>query len=236
MLEISYIRLFKESSALFFKVLKEYCVLILAIGAVQSVYKLILHYFIQGAMDSPIYLILYNIILKPFFLVILIAVIAQFFSGKKSYAFQEIYLGLKRCYVRFVLFYSAISICLFFIGYNSSILLYMLIFLKLPFVEASIYFEDTSTLSAIKSSHEKTQGKLLRYMMILLFTFLSVRILGVRFFENFWNEIGANSIGSYINNFLFTTFVLLGHSYFVCLYWVISKNKSYEHVGADEGI
>lgn len=227
MSEVSYISLFKESFSLFLKILREYFIVIFSIGAVQSSYKIILSYFLSASKNVIFYLISYDVILKPFFLIILISIISQYFTNKKKHDFKYIYSGVKRCYIRFVLFHAGIGVFLFFIGYKSSILLYMLIFLKLPFVESFIYFEDTSVISAIKNSDAKTQGKFLRYMMLLLFMFLVIRIIGFKFFSHFWIDIGVKNIGIYINEFLFTTAVLLGYSYFVCLYWITSKNKNH---------
>ena len=222
MQKITYIHLFKDSFSLFFRVLKVCFILFFAIGLAQSLYKAVGHFFIQES-NINLYILTYNSLVKPLFILILIIQVSQFFAKEKLYDLELIYANVKRCYLKFILYYFIISVCIFLIGGSASILVYMLVFLKLPFVEASMYFNNASTLSAMKYSHEKTQGKILRYMMILLFLFLVIRILSFRFFAHFWHNIGIGDIGGYINDYIFNICILMGHVYFICLYRIIHK-------------
>lgn len=222
---IHYKSLFLGSFKLFAEIFKKYFVVIVALASVDSSYSVGLYYIFQDKISYVYYIHIYNALFYPLFLLLLFGCIENHFKKRSAYDILSIISLFKRCYLRFVIYYVMINILAL---YGSMFLLYCLIFIKIPFVEAIIYFNNRSLFDAIKESYNRTQGKLLRYLMILLFFCIIGQILYVHFIQNnFLTYFDSGMIRNLYSKFIRALISLASNCYFVCLYYCLKKEKSY---------
>lgn len=220
---VHYKTLFLDSFRLFAAILKKYFIVIIALASVYSSYSAGLYYIFQNKIHFTYYTHIYNAVFFPIVLLFLFACIDNHLKKKSLYDFFSVIPLIKRCYLRLVIYYAMINILVL---YGSTFLLYILIFIKIPFVEAMIYFNNTPLFAAIKESHGKTQGKVLRYLMILLFLYFLIQTLYLNFVHNaFLISFKSEIIKELYIQFIRSLSALAANCYFVCLYYSLNKEK-----------
>ena len=93
--------------------------------------------------------------------------------------YKELLNKVRSKYIKLVLLYLVITFFSVYLG-SGAIILYSVIFLKVPFVEVMIFGSNVSVLEAIKRNNSITQDKLLRCLLMVLFAFLLIRLLIIR--------------------------------------------------------
>jgi len=220
---VRYKPLFLDSFKLFAEIFKKYFIVIIALASVDSSYGAGLYYISQNKIPHEYYIHIYNALFYPLFLLLLFGCIENHFKKRSVYDVLSVIQLFKRCYLKFVIYYAMINILAL---YSSGFLLYSLIFIKIPFVEAIIYFNNASLVDAIKESHNRTQGKLLRYLMVLLVFCFICQILYLRFIHTtFFMHLDSAILRNLYAQFIKALIALASNCYFVCLYYSLKKEK-----------
>ena len=224
MREISYKVLFIGSFTSLINILKKYYIAVFALAAVQCLCKLAMYFLFRHSVNQSYYFLGYQFFFKPLFLLILFGFLWSYFQ-KKKHDTKIIYADIKRCYLKFFILHTVISLFVFYVS-GAGILLYMIIFLKFPFVEAMMYFHNTSIMDAIKKNYEEIDGKMLRYMMILLFLFMVVRFFSLQFLQSFRLTGYMVDAMLVLGEFIGAVLLMLYYSYLVCLFKVVVQEKA----------
>ena len=123
MVDSSYKNLASGSFLLFIKILKRYYLMVLGLGAFQCALKLFYH-FVPYISHKQYYILAYNIIVKPFLILLLFGCIACDLK-KKFYDRNLIFSGVKRVYPRFIAFYAIFGMIVFYLGAGAGTLIYI---------------------------------------------------------------------------------------------------------------
>jgi hypothetical protein len=125
------------------------------------------------------YIVSFDVFFKPILLIALFIILTEFNSVMDISFYKELLNKVRSKYIKLVLLYLVITFFSVYLG-SGAIILYSVIFLKVPFVEVMIFGSNVSVLEAIKRNNSITQDKLLRCLLMVLFAFLLIRLLIIR--------------------------------------------------------
>ena len=229
MLNISYSSLTSSSIELFLKVIKKSGLYIVALVVMHFFYQYLLTKLLGNSKNLSIYLSTYNIFIYPALTIFILHFIHCSLENRNPLDIDLLFQDAKRCYGSIFIFYFTIYILHSFIGNTAGLLLFIIIYLKLPFIEASIFLNKSSLWESIKENNELTQNKMLRYMFMIVGLFLLSSILLNTTLNIQSSALKHNEFYAVIFNILRMLIIFLAKIYLAVLYYSLIKSKISTH-------
>jgi hypothetical protein len=164
------VQLYKESTA----VLKRYCQFFLGLSALYHLYQYLIFKFVKidgtqlvNSMSA------YHVLIYPSIILIVIYLVDRFNSKKGPQDFAKLMMDGKRCYFRILLIYLAVELVRRYFGFGTGLLVFFVMYTKLPFLEQEIFFKNSSLWQALKNSNELTnRPEIVKSITILVLVFI----------------------------------------------------------------
>ena len=165
-------QIFKES----LKILARYWWTLLGLAILYYLYPYLILKFIK--IDSKYSLKIlstYHVLICPMIGLIIMHLIDCYNKSKLPTDFKKIILDTKRCYIRIFLVYLVADLAKRHLGFGATLIIFVVLYIKLPFLEQEIFFKDSSLWKAIKQTNELTnRPDVMRIITVLAMVFLAI--------------------------------------------------------------
>ena len=165
-------QVFKENSAIVIK----YWWAFLGMSSLYHLYQYLILKFVN--VDSKyLHKIMsaYHILIYPLLVLIIMYLVDCYNKNRLPVDFNKLIKDAKRCYIRIILIYLAMDLIRRYFGLGAILIVFTIMYVKLPFLEQEIFFKDSSLWGAIKNTNELTnEGDIIKTITILVLVFLVV--------------------------------------------------------------
>jgi len=202
-------QVYKENGAIFLR----YWWVFLGLSILCHTYQYLIAKFVPVNSEflSDI-LFAYRILIYPI-IVLLIMYLVECYNNKQlPKDLNKMIADAKRCYPRIILIYLFANLIKQHLGFGSSLIVFVLMYIKFPFLEQEIFFKNASLWKAIKNTNELTN----REDVIKIITVLMIMFLFVYFIIEKINRITLDSDISYKNMILIANGVIKMSFFFFC--------------------
>lgn len=223
--EISYRTILSKSCVRLFEYISKCFLSIILLAFAHLILKYTMYHALKTFIDGLWFIIIFDTVFKPLILISLFIILEDSESILQSSFYGKLKDKISSKYIKILTLCLVVRFFSIYLG-SASIILYSVIFLKIPFIEVMIFKTKASLLESVRRNNYITKDKLLRYLLILLFVFLSVRALAVRSIASVsisvsW-EVVSLSV-EYLRNIL----ILIYFTYIFSLYNVLKIEKLY---------
>lgn len=189
-------------------------------------YQYTLTKLFKDSKNIFLYVSLYNILIYPALIIFMLHFISCALANKNPLDVEEIFYNTKSCYSAIFVFHFIIYLLSTYLGIAGGLLVTAIVYLKLPFVESSIFFNKKSLWNAIKESHNLTQDKLVFYMFILVASFSVLFSLVMKITMNIQPMlVNYDQVYIIISNILRMFIIFFAKTYLVSLYRVVTCDR-----------
>jgi hypothetical protein len=222
---ISYRSLFINSFSSLLLVLKGCYVIIISLALIQTIYRTLLYYWFESV--RAYLLLFFNVGIKPLTMLIMFGYILAFLKGKNITLRETLNLN-RDYYIKFFIFYLILGFILFAFGGGVMFLVITIIFLRFPFVESMLYFENQNLVDVIKENYHNIPKTTLRFLMVLLCGFMLLRygfykLVSVHFQTNYLQIIVV------VNELINAIFTYIYHAYMAILFLTLNDKVKKKH-------
>ncbi len=221
MRDLSYTHLLLKSFSDFVVYIKNSFLSIIIISIFPPALKFCLYHIVGGGW----YILAFDAFSKPLFLIALFVVLADCSSVVDSSFYKKLMNKVRSKYIKLLTLYFIITFFSAYLG-SGTVILHSVMFLKMPFIEVMLFSSGVGLLEAAKRNNSITQDKLLRYLLILLLSFLLVRTLMIRGLNSLPVSGHRETIGL-AAEFIKSLFVMLYFSYIFAFYNLLKTEKMY---------
>jgi hypothetical protein len=115
----------------------------------------------------------YHVLVYPMIALIIMYLVDCHNRRQLPKDFGKVVADAKRCYLRILLVYLAADIMSRYLGTGGGLIVFAILYIKLPFLEQEMFFKDSSLWTAIKHSNELTNREdMVRTITVLMLIFL----------------------------------------------------------------
>ena len=182
-------------------------------------------YRVLGDFLGGWYIFSFDIFFKPILLIALFITLTKFISVMDISFYRELLNKARSKYAKLLLLHFVITFFSVYLG-SGVVILYSVVFLKIPFIEVMIFRSKVSVLEAVRRNNAITQDKLLRYLLMVLFCFLLIRLFIIRGSNSINTPIGGEVL-SIIMEFIKSLLSMFYFSYIFAFYNVLKEEKLY---------
>lgn len=215
---ISYKSLFINSFTSLSRVISGCYLVILSLALIQTLYRIMLYYWFDSFRS---YLLLFfNAGIKPVIMLVMFGYISAFLRGSKTTVRETLSLD-REYYIKFFIFYFALGFILFSFGGGVTFLAVTILFLRFPFIEPMLYFENKKIITVIRDNYHDIPKVTLRFLMVLLCSFMVFRY-------GFYKIIGSYSqtnqlVFIILNEATNAIFTYIYHAYMLVLFLTLDS-------------
>lgn len=214
--------IFSHSFREFFLALKAVWVYIISVAFIHYLYIFLIAHFLAGSKNLILYISIYKILLYPALVIFIVHFIRCGIEKKPPLDINTIFAHTKRCYGRVFIFYFLVNMAESNLGYLSMLMIFVVMYLKFPFIEAVIFFKDTSLSDSLKDNYRITKENLFKYLSLILFVFF-ICIFLWGFFLTSVTGGEVKSLFKVVLGLFSVTMMFLFKSYLAVLYYKIAK-------------
>ncbi|MBP9792256.1 MAG: hypothetical protein KBC27_03495, partial [Rickettsiales bacterium] len=140
----------------------------ISIASLHFFYQYLISVIVTDPSKTKLLVLIYNICVSPILAILLMYLIKE----KLTYHniidnSKNIFHQSQRCYVRLLVYCTILTAIKLLLSPGTNFLLFLIITIKLPFVESGIYFNNQSLWESIKSSFNHTQESILRVTLTI---------------------------------------------------------------------
>lgn len=151
-----------------YTILQRSWILILGIANINFLYQYLISILISDVNKMQMTVLVYNVLIFPLISLLIMYIIKEkiTYSTITKHA-QHILKDSQKYYGRLLAYYLILASIKMFLGNGSNFLFFLIVIIKLPFIEQYIYFENKPFWESVKDSFEQTQDNILRSTLIL---------------------------------------------------------------------
>lgn len=164
---MNFLEIINKTTNIFVKTLSQSWTLILGAATINFVYQFLISIIVLNPAKAHITLLIYNIIAYPIIILFVMHTVKERVNHKNLLnGIKSLFKESQRCYGRILLYYTILTAIKMFVSFGTSFLLMLIVIIKLPFIEAGIFFNNLSLWQSTKTSFEKTQNNVLKVTLI----------------------------------------------------------------------
>ncbi|NRA74281.1 MAG: hypothetical protein HRU36_06080 [Rickettsiales bacterium] len=165
-------QVFNENIPIFIK----YWWFFLSISLLYHGYQYLILTFISVKSEYfSVILAVYHVLITPIIMLVIMYVVDCYNKNKLPTDFNKLIKDTRRCYIRIFLIYLTIYFVRKYFGFGATLIIFVIMYIKFPFLEQEIFFRDTSLWKAIKNNNELTnQESTIKTITVLIVLFLIV--------------------------------------------------------------
>ncbi len=176
---MNFLETINKTAKTFVKSFKQSWIIILGAATINFFYQFLISVIVTDTAKAHIALLIYNIIAYPIIILFMMHAVKEHLTHKNILEnIKSLFKESQRCYSRILMYCIILTAIKMFVGYGSSFLLMLIIVIKLPFIEAGIFFNNLSLWQSTKASFEQTQDNTLKatllFAAIILFLYLAL--------------------------------------------------------------
>lgn len=176
---MNFLKTINKTTQTFVKTLKQSWIIILGTATINFFYQFLISIIIKDTTKAHIALLIYNLIAYPIIIIFMMHVVKERLTHKNILDnIKNLFKESQRSYSRILMYYIILTSIKMFVSYGTSFLLMLIIIVKLPFIEAGVFFNNLSLWQSTKNSFEQTQNNVLKatllFAAITLFLYLAL--------------------------------------------------------------
>mgnify|MGYP003999824061 CR=1 FL=1 len=165
-------QIYKENSAIFIK----YWWALLGLSILYHTYQYLIFKFVKvSAEHLSIVMSVYHVVTYPVIILVIMYLVDCYNKKHLPKDFSKLITDTKRCYLRIICIYLVIAFFGRNFGFGATLVIFVVMYIKLPFLEQEIFFKNSSLWKAIKNTNARTNEEdIMKVITVLIVMFLVI--------------------------------------------------------------
>lgn len=216
----------------FLESFKRSWLLIVGVASIHFFYQYLISALLSDPTTIRTSILIYNMVALPIITLFIMHIIKERVTHKNLLGhIKNIFQESQRCYGRLLMYFIIVTVIKSFLTTGTNFLLFLIIIIKLPFIEPAIYFNNKSLWESVKISFEYTQNNVLK---VTLFIAALVIFLSFFFIKSLQiiNISTAPKVLSFMLGIMATNLEIIGKAIMISLFITISKSVHSEKISS----